>query len=604
MPVQKNIQSQPLQTQQAQPVPIQKNIQLQHLQPQQAQPLPIQKNIQLQHPQTQQAQPGPQGGAKNPQQQQQQMNQHHPNQQHPGPMAMPPQMGMNGHPIPPPHMPPPFGGNQLPPPPMQGHPPPGAMQSNRPNPGNAAPVTQIFNLAPPEKQKKQKSEKAKSTRRRTQSPPPRNKLTQSMDALEKFNNWQQLPTESDSESESDNSDSGNDSDSSLAAHRGYRHRAKEGIPPPPMGPYASGALTPRSRSPPVIKRKSSLKVIRGKNKRITEREKAERYRRESSGSDGSYDMVDLPVSHRRQYDDTPPTSVSSHSFGSSDRGSHEHTRRSRYSHRERNRSRQRTHHDRAVRHSRSRSYDRVARRDRSRDRDRSPTSADRKSHRLREHRQPEAYRGLTPPPPQKSEPIVVHNHIHTSNNDRFKPLPPPQQQQTAMRTSPSYSPPPLSIPALSPNDFSYTGINPAHHFPTPPYHTPTPTTHPSIPLYPHRDEQRAQAAHNEYTHTQYHRDTLADLQMRQHLQKRKDRLLADQWRRERERERGALPLHLLPLGNGGLDSGGGGGGLGRGRDGDFSSSRGGGEWRRSFGSRWDGGGGGVRFGKDGMGGGW
>lgn len=521
-------------------------------------PVPAQKIIQPQQPQIP---PGQQQlSPKNPQQQEQ-MNQHPPSQQRSGPIAMPPRMGMNGQPPPPPNMPPPFGGNQLPPPPMQQQPPPSAMQGNRPNLGNAAPVTQIFNLAQPEKLKKQKSEKAKSRRRKSQSPHPRNKLRGSMDALEKVNKWQ-LP--SDSDSESDNSDSGN-SGSSVAAHRGYHHSAKKykkgsyHIPPPPMGLYASGALTPRrssSRSPPIVKRKSSIKEIRGKNKRMAERETAERYRRGSLGSsDGSYDMVDCPVSHHRQYDSTPPTSISSQSIGSSDRDSYGYKGRSRYSHRERSRSRQRTRYDRTPRRSRSRNHDRAARRDQSRSRDRSPYSIDRKSS-LREHRLPDAYRGLTPPP-QKQEPLIVHIHNSTNNNDRMKTLPHHhQQQQTALRRTTSYSPPPPSMDNLSLDDFSYAGLNPAnpHHiqpqqqqrgllpYPTAD-HLPNPNPIlPRAPTVPTCDELRAQAAH-EYMRNQQRRETLSDLDTLELLQRRKEALLIDKMRRERAfPARSPLPL--------------------------------------------------------------
>lgn len=494
-------------------------------------PVPVQKNIQPQQPQVQQVQPGP---AKNPQQQQQ-MNQHHPNQQHAGPMGMPPQMGMNGQPPPPPNMPPPFGGNQLPPLPMQGHPLPGAMQGNRPNPGNAAPVTQIFNLAQPEKPRKQKSEKAKSTRRRSQSPHPRNKQRESMDALEKVNKWQ-LP--SDSDSESDNSDSGN-SGSSVAAHRGYHHSVKEykkggyHVPPPPMGLYASGAMAPRrslSRSPPLVKRKSSLKEIRGKNKHIIERETTERYRRGSFESEDSYDMVDHPVSLRRQYD-TPPTSVDSRSTGSREsRESREYKRRSRYSRNERSRSRSRS----GTRYDRTR-YDRATRRDRNRSRDRSPHDSGERRSSLREHRQPDAYRGLSPPP-QKQEPVIVHIHNSPNTNDRIKTLP---QQQTAMRRTTSYSPPP-SLDGLSLDDFSYAGLNPVHHVQRAlPYpandHLPIFLRAPTVPT---RDELRAQAA-QEYIRTQQRRDTLADLETYEQLQRRKDALLVNKLMRQRERS--ALP---------------------------------------------------------------
>ncbi|QDS77305.1 hypothetical protein FKW77_004567 [Venturia effusa] len=280
-------------------------------------PIPVQKNIPPQQPQAQQAQPtqqaqqgqqGQQGQAKapqQPQQQQQQMNQPRLNQQQSGPMAMPPLPSMNNQPPPPSNMPPPFGGNQLPPFPMQGPPPPGAMQGNRPNPGNAAPVTQIFNLAQPEKTKKHKSEKAKSARRRSQSPHPRNQLRESMNALEKVDKWQ-LPIDSDSESDnSDSSDSSNDSGSSVAAHRGDHHSAKAynkssfRVPPPPMGPNAPRATAPRNsqlKAHAIVKPKSSIKDIRGKNKRVIERGTTERYRRGSSLSDEDYEFIDHPGS--------------------------------------------------------------------------------------------------------------------------------------------------------------------------------------------------------------------------------------------------------------------------------------------------------------------
>lgn len=114
------------------------------------------------------------------------------------------------------------------------------------------------------------------------------------------------------------------------------------------------------------------------------------------------------------------------------------------------------------------------------------------------------------------------------------------------------SSPPLSINELSLDDFSYAGKNPAHHVPTQralPYPT---NDHlpilPRAPIVPSRDELRIQAAH-EYMRNQQRRDSLADLEMREQLERRKDALLVDKLRRERERERNALPARSLPFRN-------------------------------------------------------
>jgi hypothetical protein len=487
-------------------------------------PIPIlaPKNIQPQ-PQHQ----AQQGQPKNPQQQQQHPNQQQQQQQqqHPGHMNMPQQMGINGQPPPPPNMPPPFS-NQMPPLPMQSHPPPGAMQGNRPNAAGNAPVTQIFNLAQPEKAKKQKSTKAKSDRHgRSLSPRTKNQQRESMDALEKVKNWKHA----ESDSESDSSDSG----SSVAAHRGYHHSAKKynkdgyKVPPPPMGPYASGAIPRRSmsRSPPLLRREPSLKELRSKNKHVIERKTTERYRSDDS-SDNSYEFVDRPTSYRHRQQETPPTSVDSGSIRSNRRGSHEYKSRSRYSHRDsRDRSHSRTRYERDPRRSRSRSLSRTR-----------YDNLDRRSS-IREHRQPDAYRGLSPPP-QKQEPVIVHIHNSTNNNDRVKSLP---RQQTALRRLPSPEP---SLSGLSLDDYSYSGLHPPNVSRALPY----PTTDlyavpPRAPIAPAHNNLQTVAA-QEYMRSLQRRDTIADMnsyerQETERLRRQRDSLLVDKLRRERER---AVPL--------------------------------------------------------------
>lgn len=105
-----------------------------------------------------------------------------------------------------------------------------------------------------------------------------------------------------------------------------------------------------------------------------------------------------------------------------------------------------------------------------------------------------------------------------------------------MRTTSSYSPPP-SLDGLSLDDFSYAGLNPAHHVQRA---LPYPTNDhlpilPRAPIGPTRNELRAQAVEG-YIRNQQRRDTLADLETYEQLQRRKDALLVDKLRRERERQ--------------------------------------------------------------------
>jgi hypothetical protein len=494
-------------------------------------PVTMQKNQQQQ--QNQQAQ------QRNPQQQQQQQQ-----QQHQGQFNMPPQMNgqlqptngqpplngqsppMNGQPPPtngqlppPPNKPPPFG-THPPPLPPQGHPPHMAMQGSRPNSGANAPVTQIFNIAQPERAKKQKSTKAKSDRLRSTSPRSRQPFRESMDAIEKVKTWN--PTSSDSE---DNSDSG----SSVAASPGYTHRSKKyqkdryKATPPPIGPYASGAQRSSSRLSHNLMRETSLKELRGRNKRSSGRKTTERYRSSDNNSDDDYEFVNHPPSHRRRHE-TPPTSVDSESTRSSRRDSGEYKNRlTRYSQHERSRSRSRTHYDRRPRRSRSRSLSR-ARYD----------TLDRMSS-IREHRQPDAYQGLSPPP-DAQKPVIVHIHNGTNNNDRYKTSMP--QHQAALHLNRIPSPDSSLLLGLSLDEYGYTD-----HIAPMPRALSHPTTN-HYPILPHasvapaHQSLKTQAA-QECRRSLHHRSKLVDIddyerQRAGEVRRERDELIRKQ-RAERDR---------------------------------------------------------------------
>jgi len=239
-----------------------------------------------------------------------------------------------------------------------------------------------------------------------------------MDFEEKMKHWNGRRGNDDD----DDDDSDSNSSESIIEIQDYKDNKSKNkrkndfrVPPPPMGPFAHGALPPRrSTPPPNIRPRDSEREPRKKSgggKRTTERKYRERYGAHGSdSSELSWDMVDDYSRSSKSSYDSRRTSLDS-SSPPPPRYSHRHAPERRESRRHR-RNR-----------SRSRDYNRD-RRDRSGSRSNSDESERRARYHIsrrdsvREHRYPAAYEGLSPPLEREREAQKpIHVHIHNNASD-------------------------------------------------------------------------------------------------------------------------------------------------------------------------------------------